>query len=109
MLSPESFKIAILGAGPAGLTLAGLLTASPHAYNFTIFERRSKPDPANVNIPSGSLDLQEDFGLAAVKDCGLYDRFLELESGCTEQTKILDKKTPTLGPPCALALAPPAS
>ncbi|KAF2111967.1 hypothetical protein BDV96DRAFT_580933 [Lophiotrema nucula] len=91
MASASDFKIAILGAGPAGLTLASLLTASTHAFNFTVFERRDKPDPANVDIPSGSLDLQEEFGLAAVKACGLHSHFLEFDSGCTEQTKITDR------------------
>jgi 2-polyprenyl-6-methoxyphenol hydroxylase-like FAD-dependent oxidoreductase len=59
--------------------------------SFTTFELRSKPDPTNVNNSSGSLDLQEDFGLAAITDCGLYDRFSEIKSQCTEQTKIWDK------------------
>ena len=91
MASTFNFKIAILGAGPAGLTFASLLTASPHPFDFTIFETRGKPDPSSVNIPSGSLDLQEDFGLQAIKACGLYDRFRKIESECTEQTIICDK------------------
>ena len=91
MTSTSNFKIAILGAGPAGLTFASLLTASHHAFDFTIFETRGKPDPTSVNIPSGSLDLQEGFGLEAIKACGLYDRFPRFQSECTEQTKICDK------------------
>ena len=91
MASTLNFKIAIVGAGPAGLTFASLLTASPHAFDFTIFETRGKPDPSSVNIPSGSLDLQEDFGLQAIQACGLYDRFRKIECECTEQTIICDK------------------
>ncbi|KAF7162473.1 hypothetical protein CNMCM5623_007764 [Aspergillus felis] len=91
MYSPSNFKIAIIGAGPAGLTLASLLTASKHAFDFTIFERRERPDPDAVNHPSGNLDLQEEYGLKVVKACGLYDQFLRIDSGCTEQTTIVDK------------------
>lgn len=90
MASAPNLKIAILGAGPAGLTLASLLSASP-PFDFTIFETRGKPDPSSVNVPSGSLDLQEDFGLQAIKACGIYDRFRQVESECTEQTIICDK------------------
>nr|UIK22908.1 monooxygenase protein [Trichoderma rhododendri] len=91
MPSPANLKIAILGAGPAGLTLASLLTASKQAFDFTIFELRERPDPADVNLPSGNLDLQEEYGLKVVKACGLYKDFLEIESGCTEQTTIVNK------------------
>jgi 2-polyprenyl-6-methoxyphenol hydroxylase-like FAD-dependent oxidoreductase len=91
MYSPSNFKVAIIGAGPAGLTLASLLTASKNAFDFTIFERRERPDADAVNHPSGNLDLQEEYGLKVVKACGLYDQFLQIDSGCTEQTTIVDK------------------
>ena len=84
MPSTPNLKIAILGAGPAGLTFASLLTASSYPFDFTIFETRGKPDPSSVNVPSSSLDLQEDFGLQAIKGCGLYDCFRKVESECTE-------------------------
>ena len=91
MPSTPNLKIAILGAGPAGLTFASLLTAGSYPFDFTIFETRGKPDASSVNVPSGSLDLQEDFGLKAIKECGLYDGFRKVESECTEQTIICDK------------------
>ncbi|KAK2594645.1 hypothetical protein QQS21_007621 [Conoideocrella luteorostrata] len=91
MYSPSSLKIAIIGAGPAGLTLAALLTASKHAFDFMVFDLRERPDSTDVNRPSGNLDLQEEYGLKVVKACGLYERFLEIDSGCTEQTTIVDK------------------
>ncbi|KAF9893887.1 hypothetical protein FE257_010057 [Aspergillus nanangensis] len=91
MHSISDFKIAIIGAGPAGLTLASLLTASSHPFDFTIFELRNRPDPSEVDIPCGNLDLQEEFGLDAIKACGLYPQFQQIQSGCTEQTKVLDK------------------
>ena len=91
MASTFNFKIAILGAGPADLTLASLLTASHHPFDFAILETREKPYPSSVNVPSGSLGLQEEFGLQAIKACGLYDRFRNVESECTEQILIYDK------------------
>ena len=91
MASTFNFKIAIVGAGLTGLAFASLLTASPDPFDFTIFETRGKPVPPSVNVPSGSLDLQEDFGLQAMKACGLSDRFRKIECQCTEQTIICDK------------------
>ena len=63
-------KIAIIGAGPAGLTLARLLT-SAHIPT-TIFER--EPDSA-ARSQGGSLDLHADSGLLALKQAGLLDEF----------------------------------
>jgi 2-polyprenyl-6-methoxyphenol hydroxylase-like FAD-dependent oxidoreductase len=91
MTRASEFKIAIIGAGPAGLTLASLLTASPHPFNFTVFELRQRPHPSEVNLPCGNLDLQEGLGLQAIQACGLYPQFLEIESDCTQQSKVLDK------------------
>nr|UYO77183.1 monooxygenase [Trichoderma calamagrostidis] len=88
---PAHLKIAIIGAGPAGLTLASLLTASKHAFDFTIFEVRERPDPVDVERPSRNLDLQEEYSLKVVKACSLYGDFLKIDSGCTEQTTIIDK------------------
>ncbi|KAL3479837.1 hypothetical protein BJX99DRAFT_244731 [Aspergillus californicus] len=86
----SNFTIAIIGAGPAGLTLAARLTASKHAFDFTVFEQRDKPDSALVSTPCGNLDLQEELGLRAIKGCGLYSQFLQIEPPCSEQTRILD-------------------
>lgn len=88
--TPE-LKIAIIGAGPAGLTLASLLTASPHPFNFTIFELRQRPPPSEANAPCANLDLQEGLGLEAIQACGLYPKFQTIESDCTQQSKVLDK------------------
>ncbi|CBF82286.1 hypothetical protein AN9224.2 [Aspergillus nidulans FGSC A4] len=90
MLRQSDFKIAIVGAGPAGLTLASRLTASSHSFDFTVFERRDKPDPSQVSVPCANLDLHRELGLRAIKGCGLYPQFLEVQSACTEQTRILD-------------------
>jgi 2-polyprenyl-6-methoxyphenol hydroxylase-like FAD-dependent oxidoreductase len=90
-MPPQSnFKIAIIGAGPAGLTLASRLTASTHPFDFTVFELRDKPDPSQISVPCANLDLHQDLGLRAIKGCGLYSRFLQVESVCTEQTRIIN-------------------
>lgn len=86
-------KIAIIGAGPAGLTLASLLHKShPSAsQNITIFDFRSAPPNSALQIPSGSLDLHDGSGLLAIEKCGLTSKFRTLLSDCSEQTIIADK------------------
>lgn len=80
-------RIAILGAGPAGLTLASLLNISKIPY--TIYESRlSLPPPST---PSGSLDLHTESGLLALEGCGLTSNFKSLTSDCSEDTIIADK------------------
>jgi 2-polyprenyl-6-methoxyphenol hydroxylase-like FAD-dependent oxidoreductase len=66
--------IAILGAGPAGLTLGRLL----HLANidFVIFEREESASKAFNR--GGTLDLHNDSGQLALKEAGLYDQFKAL-------------------------------
>ncbi|KAJ9165207.1 Tetracycline resistance protein from transposon [Coniochaeta hoffmannii] len=64
-------KIAIIGAGPAGCTLARLLHLS--SIPCTIFEAEPAPD---YRSQGGSLDLHTDTGLAALRKAGLFDQFL---------------------------------
>lgn len=82
-------QIAIIGAGPAGLTLGLLL----HLQNipFTIYELRAKPTEEEFVQSSGSLDLHEDTGLAAIRACDLYDEFVTLTGECAEADVVSDK------------------
>jgi 2-polyprenyl-6-methoxyphenol hydroxylase-like FAD-dependent oxidoreductase len=82
-------RIAIVGAGPAGLTLGALL--HKHAIAFTIFELRQRPTVKELSRPSGMLDLHEGSGLAAIRECGLYDEFLKHTGDCAETQKVADK------------------
>lgn len=66
-------KIAIIGAGPAGLTLARLLHVSDVAVSVTIYEKDASPH-ARRQV-GGTLDLHDDTGLAALRAAGLKDDF----------------------------------
>lgn len=85
-------RIAILGAGPAGLTLASLLTHNSIPY--TLFELRAPTTDTSLTsplVPSGSLDLHPESGLLALKSCGLMDQFHALEKAGSEECIITDK------------------
>ncbi|KAI6912746.1 hypothetical protein KC318_g1923 [Hortaea werneckii] len=66
--------IAIIGGGPAGLTLGRLLEI--HKIDYTIFERDTSPQP--VNARTGTLDLHAENGLLALQEAGLMDEFKKL-------------------------------
>lgn len=82
-------KIAIVGGGPAGLTI-GLLLHN-RGIPCTIFELRQKPTDEELAKPSGMLDLHQESGLAALRECGLYDQFLKFTGECSEADKVSDK------------------
>ena len=84
------FKIAIIGAGPGGLTLAALL--HKNSVPFTVYENRSRPSPDLVTQPSGSLDLHTESGLLALLSCGLLPAFEKLSAECSEEMMIADKE-----------------
>jgi 2-polyprenyl-6-methoxyphenol hydroxylase-like FAD-dependent oxidoreductase len=82
-------EIAIIGAGPAGLTLASLL----HKNNvpFKVYDARPPASPDLLSLPSGSLDLHEESGLLAVEACGLTPAFEALPGVCTEKMLVADQ------------------
>ncbi|KAJ4389036.1 hypothetical protein N0V93_006498 [Gnomoniopsis smithogilvyi] len=83
-------RIAIAGGGPAALTLGALL--HQHNIPFTIIELRAKPTAAELDQPSGMLDLHVESGQAAIRACGLWDEFLPLTADCEESMVIADKE-----------------
>ncbi|OIW34661.1 salicylate hydroxylase [Coniochaeta ligniaria NRRL 30616] len=87
-MSPPTPRIAIIGAGPAGLTLAALL--HKRAIPFTLFELRPRPTPSDLAAVSGMLDLHDESGLAAVRACDLYDDLLPLTADCEQAMRLLD-------------------
>lgn len=90
MTSSTDPRIAIIGAGPAGLTLGLLLHLE--GIPFTIYDLRSKPTEEEFAQSSGSLDLHEDTGLAAVRACNLYDEFVTLTGECSEADVVANKE-----------------
>lgn len=84
------FKIAIIGAGPAGCMLARLLTNdTTHKISVTIFESEAS---INFRSQGGSLDLHEKTGQAALKKGNLFNEFLEHARYDGEALQIADKK-----------------
>lgn len=88
MSTPSPPRIAIVGGGPAGLTLGALL--HNHRIPFTVFEARPQPTAREWAQPSGMLDLHEHDGLRAIRACGLDAPFWPLTGECSEQFIIAD-------------------
>lgn len=84
--SPTSYKIAIIGAGPAGCILARLL--QPLNVNLTVFESDHSP---NIRAQGGTLDLHQDTGLYALRKANLYDEFLNLARFDGDALAVCDK------------------
>nr|WP_205905489.1 NAD(P)/FAD-dependent oxidoreductase [Collimonas pratensis] len=79
-------RIAIVGAGPGGLTLARILHL--HGIATTVFEQESHP----LERPQGgTLDLHEDSGLRALRQAGLMDAFLAIARYEDQGSRLLDK------------------
>lgn len=68
------YKIAIIGAGPGGCTLARLLLHKKLDVDITIFEGEKA---LNARTQGGTLDLHTKSGLKALQECGLHDEFLK--------------------------------
>lgn len=66
-------KIAILGAGPVGLTMATLLQQK--GIDVTVYERDKDPQ---ARIWGGTLDLHESTGQRAMSKAGLLDRYFTM-------------------------------
>ncbi|MET4083171.1 2-polyprenyl-6-methoxyphenol hydroxylase-like FAD-dependent oxidoreductase [Pedobacter sp. UYP30] len=69
-MNVQNKKIAIIGGGPGGLTLARLLQQG--GCNIKVYERDLDK---NARVQGGNLDLHEESGLAALKKADLLDAF----------------------------------
>ncbi|MGI4831506.1 MAG: FAD-dependent oxidoreductase [Janthinobacterium lividum] len=70
MSAIEGKKIAVIGGGPGGLTLARLLQQS--GARVAVYERDQS---RSARVQGSALDLHEDSGLAALAAAGLMDAF----------------------------------
>ncbi|MGW5231397.1 FAD-dependent oxidoreductase [Streptomyces nodosus] len=80
-------RIAVVGSGPAGLTLARVLHR--HGYPVTVLERDSAPD---ARPPGGTLDLHEGLGQRALDKAGLLAEFQALSRPEGQAMRILDTR-----------------
>jgi 2-polyprenyl-6-methoxyphenol hydroxylase-like FAD-dependent oxidoreductase len=80
-----SHRIAVVGAGPAGLTFARVLHR--HGHPATILERDPGPD---ARPPGGTLDMHEGLGQLALDKAGLLAEFRALARPEGQAMRILD-------------------
>ncbi|KAI1340153.1 hypothetical protein F5Y15DRAFT_49990 [Xylariaceae sp. FL0016] len=83
--------IAVLGAGPAGLTFARLLANK--GIPCVVFERDPTPE---IRTHGGCLDLHKHNGQQALKECGLFDKFRSLARYDGQSFKAYDKQGTSL-------------
>lgn len=83
--------IAIVGAGPAGLTIANILHRN--GWQVTVFE--SDPS-ADARDQGGTLDLHRDGGQLALERAGLLDTFLSLARHEDQEQRVVDHATGAL-------------
>jgi len=77
-------RIAVVGAGPAGLTFARVLHR--HGHPVTVLERDPAPD---ARPPGGTLDLHEGLGQLALEKAGLTEEFRKLSRPEGQAMRIL--------------------
>ncbi len=91
----QNKKIAIIGAGPVGLTMARLLQQK--GINVTVYERDTDPE---ARIWGGTLDLHKSSGQEAMKKAGLLQTYYDLAlpmgiNFADEHANILSTRNPT--------------
>ena len=79
-------RIALIGAGPAGLTLARILYIN--GINATVFEREKH---ALVRPQGGTLDLHVESGQFALQQAGLENEFKQIARYEDQGNKLYDK------------------
>ncbi|TYB57374.1 FAD-dependent monooxygenase [Nonomuraea sp. PA05] len=85
-------RIAIIGAGPGGLTCARILQR--HGIAVTVYEADAAP---GVRDQGGSLDLRIDSGQLALKEAGLLEEFFCLSRPEGQEMRRLNAADATLG------------
>jgi 2-polyprenyl-6-methoxyphenol hydroxylase-like FAD-dependent oxidoreductase len=83
----QNKKIAIVGGGPGGLTLARLLQLK--GADVKVYERDLNKD---VRVQGGALDLHTESGLAALDKAGLMDEFKTHYRPGAELVRVVDNQ-----------------
>lgn len=88
-------KVAIIGGGPVGLTMAKLL--QQNGTDITVYERDTDPQ---ARIWGGTLDLHKSSGQEAMKKAGLLQTYYDLAlpmgvNFADEKGKVLSTRNPT--------------
>ena len=78
-------RIAVVGAGPAGLTCARVLQL--HGVDVTVYDADTSADARDAG---GTLDLHADTGQIALEEAGLMDAFLALARPESQAKQRLD-------------------
>ncbi|WP_328302378.1 FAD-dependent monooxygenase [Streptomyces sp. NBC_00435] len=78
-------RIAVIGAGPGGLTCARIL--QQHGIRATVYDHETGPD---VRDQGGTLDLHEDNGQIALREAGLLEEFFRLSRPEGQEMRQLD-------------------
>ncbi|MCY8421763.1 FAD-dependent monooxygenase [Bacillus inaquosorum] len=89
-------RIAIIGAGPGGLTLARILQQA--GFNPVVFEGETS---ATQREQGGTLDLTEDMGQKALRAAGLFDQFKAICRYEGEALKVMNKSADVLYEDCS--------
>ena len=82
----QNKKIAVIGGGPGGLTLARLLQRK--GANVKVYER---DENRNVRVQGATLDLHFESGLKALEEAGLMDAFKANYRHNADRLRIVDE------------------
>lgn len=86
MAHPRDARIAVIGAGPGGLTLAGVLRRNGIAA--TVYEQDRSPED---RPQGGTLDMHADSGQVALAAAGLLEHFLAASRPEGQDNRLLDR------------------
>ena len=84
----ENKKIAIIGGGPGGLTLARLLQQKDPQIDVTVYERDINE---TARVQGATLDLHQASGLKAIEAAGLMDDFKKAYRPGADKGRVVDK------------------